>query len=652
MKRTHRLFEPICTAVNAEQIAAVARAGTLVAARFEPAIRQGAGAGFLDLVFAQAESLAILPLVYVDHAMLIEPEDEALVWPHRTTCAIGEDVLRDIETVVYPWLYARSVAHELDRECTRIFSQSFQELFEAARAAGFLAAAPYVQAIGDAAPAHHALRFAIQKRIGVAAPGVSSAARCLAVRAGYVAIDLCDREQNALANQWYGLDCFRTILPDERFDVWVSPQATTREAPVQIVTDGTPNGFDHVTPALVLPANAPVETAFGTRAQTARYRDPIIDTQSQAIGGSSGRIALSGRGSLLRVPDADTDDVIELARRLRAEGFTVDFVTSVDDLGPYDLVHVYGLLDAPEAMAVLETAHAAGKPTVVTASLEDVCAFGVWGTAVSQSLFATTLNEREIQEYLHHLATHALSTPEMKAGERHEPSAGFERLVRKAMGLAGVVLAASPVEEQLLRDRYGRRGPIRHAAPYLNMDVKREAIDALVGDGPFVLSHAPLEPRCNQLLIARAARETGLPIVFAGPVTDGAYAELVRESIGDGAVFMPAATPGQIAALYGRARVFIDAAWFGTGGHRIARAAAWGCALVVGTPRYAASNWSTGLWQVDPASVASIASGLSDAWSGAGTRVPNLSLDVTTSFVATVSAYADAQAARLNSSRA
>jgi hypothetical protein len=145
-----------------------------------------------------------------------------------------------------------------------------------------------------------------------------------------------------------------------------------------------------------------------------------------------------------------------------------------------------------------------------------------------------------------------------------------------------------------------------------------EVIGALVGADPFVLVHAPIGPLENQLLMARAVADVGVPLVLAGPVADPAYAERLREFAGDLRLFGEP-TPAQTAALYRSAAVVADAAWTARGHGRVATAAAAGAAIVVSTARWVDLPLPE-RWLVDPADVASITRGIGAAWDAASQR--------------------------------
>ncbi len=669
MRRFHRAHAYFQPTVDARALRELARAEKLLAARYEPAMRQMDVTAGIDLIFGDGERIAVVPLVHLDRSMLIEPEDDPLIWPAAVARSVDEGVLIGIGERILPWLYAASLSNETNAELTRIFDLPFAPSFARAREYGFLGATPYTRVFEDAAACIYALRFASGKHVAVHGAAAATGAVVLARHAETVRADLREPERNEFARRWYDATCFDSMDTSARFDVVVSDSADLHAA-VEIRVDAVPDAFVRVPLAPAIPFS--VEVSFDEADGVARKFIGVRVQQHQsprrarfgyppaAAGGSAGRILIGIRKDAQQSPDADTDDAYELAQRLRAEGFAVDVISNLApvDLANYDLVHVFGLLAADEACWLLERARAANLPTIVTPMLEDLTLRGVWGAGVTQQILTMTCDERDLSTYLQHLGAHNLSTPIYTAGARHEPRAGFEDAVRKALALADVVLVSGPVEEALVLQRHGALGSLRIVAPYVNASTPFEPVDHLVPAGDFVLAHAPIEPRCNQALLVRAMRDAGLPLVLLGPVTDASYLEIVREHAGEQVVFVPAATDGQIAALYGRARVYADVSWFGLGLGRIARAAAFGCALAVANLRYAGALWRPGLWEVEPASVSSISLAVRSAWdaalahptdvAGCGSRIA-ASTDPLASLVATVSAYAHAQQARLKS---
>jgi hypothetical protein len=646
------LYEPFQRCVALERLEHLAKAQTLLSARYEPATRANRPVGLLDLTFERDGSIAVLPLCVLDMEMLVEPKDDLIVWPHAALPWLDEAARAGISAVITPWLQAQTFGRGGHRELIRTFGSEGREIFERARTVGFLGAAPYARVLADSAPALYALRFSGGKTVTVRGPHAAAALQ-LARHARELAMDLGDPELNEFARMWYGCADIGTSPRQPRADVSIGD--CDRAAPVRITCSATEEGFA-VPVARPLPLtvmmsfdaqDAPPVAQFrievAERAQTRRSR---FGSVPDGCGGSSGRILIAIRKDAAEQPDADVDDAFELARRLRSEGFSVDVRSQLApvDYDAYDLVHAFGALAVDDATWTLRNARAAGKPTVLTPGLEDVGARGVWGARISSALFASHFEERALAQKL------------LPPLERHEPHPEFEERVRALMDLADVVLVSGAQEEQVLRERFARRDDVYIAAPYLNTGTAPEPVDELVGSEEFVLAHAPIDPRCNQVLLARAVRHLELPLVLLGPVTDATYLELVREQCGDRVYFVPEASPGQVAALYGRARVYADAAWIGYGLRRIAQAAAFGCTLAVSNLRYAGALWRPGLWEVDPANPDSIAAGIGDAWVHAGRSAQTSACaeriaagcDPIMSLVATATAYARAQQLRLN----
>jgi hypothetical protein len=243
------------------------------------------------------------------------------------------------------------------------------------------------------------------------------------------------------------------------------------------------------------------------------------------------------------------------------------------------------------------------------------------------------------------------------ANPKHqEPYDGYERDVRDALSLCDAVLMSGTAEEQFIRSR-GYTGTTHVAAPIANDPADPAAIEHIAATGDFVLAHAPIDARGNLFFLMRAAREAGLPIVFAGPVIGSDVYMLLREFADETVSFAPNASPAEIAALYRSARVFADVSWASLGGHRLARAALSGASLVCANTNYYAGLWGPGIRTADPASVDSIARALRGAWDSAGhdpsaagvvDRVA-MATDPAGVLAATVTAYtAAAEAARLN----
>jgi glycosyltransferase involved in cell wall biosynthesis len=627
--RFHRIARTLECWQGAERMQQLVCAQSLAAVRYEPVLRQSRAAGVLDLTFIKDGSVFVLPLVYIDNVNAIERESDPLIWPALVHDALEDDVTDSIAELVMPWLYSYLISRQLNRELVNVLATGeARETFLRARNHGFLGAAPLAQIVSQTAPYVYAIRFIRNRSIGILDPGGATGAALVGRYAREVRADLGDDARNEAAAQWYGLDVFGSVELAGR-NVLVSSDPAKIPADFDGVSICTGAGGDGLAVAVTVPV--PLEILFSFDPQdghalgefrvkappTGRYRLPRGGAAPPPSGGSSGRILIALPPRYERIPDADSDSALELARRLRAEGFEVDLAISPRtlDLSQYDIVHIFSAGYVDDATAFAQAARAAGVAVVITANLEDIADRGWWGAHVTPICFKNVADEQSLRNYAGLLVRRRLSTAEYTPDQRQAPAPDFEEKVGRLLGGANMVFVSGEQERDLVAGRFGRKGPTLTVAPYINSGIAPQDLEAIVGYDDFVLSHAPIEQRSNQLILARAAQRAALPLVIAGPVADPDYLERIREFSDARVLLFPDPTEAQLAALYRRARVFADVSWIGVGLRRIAQAAAMGCALVVPQQSYAIAAWGPGLWVVDPASEESVAVALGDAWS-------------------------------------
>jgi hypothetical protein len=341
----------------------------------------------------------------------------------------------------------------------------------------------------------------------------------------------------------------------------------------------------------------------------------------QAVGGSGGRILIGLRREWKTARDADVDAALELARLLRSEGMHVDLSgePTVHDYASYDVVHVFNLIEAPNAAAFLMRARAANVRTVLSATFSDIAGDKrQWGAETAPVCFRQELDEASIEGYLTFVARRALLTHGWEENVRRGPVPNYDAMVAETLGLCDVVIAESAAEAELLR-RFGYGREIRVIPPLLASSQASEACRP-VSFERFALVHAPVEPRNNQLLIARAARMAGVPLVVAGFVSDMEYGARMRE-VGDETMAVLDPTDDQADWLYANAATIVDASWYAFGTGRLRRAVLSGKPLAFSTSGWGPSIWPGLAYGVDPAQVDSITNALTVAPAPAQERV-------------------------------
>ena len=646
---------------DAGRLRRVVSAQTLVAARFEPLYQTIRLESALDLVFARDGELAIVPFVIVDGAMLQEIESSPLVWPLSVHAALSEETVEALEAELLPWLTAQLLHASLTTEQIRRYDapDGAWEQFEGARDLGLLGAASYARVLEASAPYAFVARMARGKDVAVRdEPAAGTGLAILARHARRLQAGLGDAF--AAVRAWYGLDALGELDENAPQDLFLAREAPAAAAVTAVLLDAEVGGGRVVRVARPVPMDVmlsfdPTDSECArvfsvvTR-QREELRRPLGGATPAPVGGSSGRVVVALRDDWRQHPDSDSDEACELARRLNAEGFSVDVRGLSESIvpGSYDLGHAIGLSHPSKTAEFLKRFAEAGVPAVLTPQIEDVEREGAWGTAVTGVFLQVSLDEVALRDHLRMLALRRLDA-EGVSKRASEPFEGYAAAVREALDKARAVIVSSAAEGRFLAERFEWGGTPVTAAPCVSTDREVEPIAGLVGTEDFILAHAPIERRCNQLLLARAAAAAGLPLVIVGPVSEKDYYTFLQEHVDERTIVLTDLSEECVAALYRRARVFANVSWMSFGLSRTVRAALCGCALVLPAQGFAAEQWRPGLWEVDPASVDGIARGLEDAWlraadagvAEAASRIA-AACDPVLALVSTVAAYARA----------
>jgi hypothetical protein len=227
-----------------------------------------------------------------------------------------------------------------------------------------------------------------------------------------------------------------------------------------------------------------------------------------------------------------------------------------------------------------------------------------------------------VTAYLDVLARRAVEVDGIGATVPYAPAIAGLADSERVLAMADVVLVNSAAELAVVDALRPRRPtfivpplPVAFGAPV--------SVGALTGTDPFVLVHAPVWPEANQLILARAAGEAGLPLVFAGPVADPVYADRLREFAPARVTLIGEPAPDMLASLYRTAAVVADAAWTARGHGRLLTAAALGAAVVCSNARWLDLP-AAQFWTVDPADKSSVIRGLGSAWEASVRSDPSI----------------------------
>lgn len=559
--RYRRRTLPLTYARDAAQVRALLHPRKLRAARLEPAFLGIGGAGYVDLVFADGQALCCVAMIEIEPEMIEQRESSPFIWPYDIASLIDHHQAAAIEDEILPWIESLAFGRTLCDEHVRFYDASFRDVFETARAAAFLGAAPYEMVFAKAAPYVYAVRFAAGRQVAVNDEFGATGAAVLHTHAAGVRAGM-PSDMATLARNWFGIDAYGA--PRVAADVTIGELERGR---VHIALNDIPHNAHRMPIATPVPMDisisfdaedAPACAHFGIVLQQpsdVRFSLPVFAT----AGGSSGRIALLVREDAASTPDADTDAARYLAQRLASEGFCVDVLAArACDPAAHDLIHVLCAAYPEQALDVVLRARSLGKPVVVTEpiALRDAQAF--WGPATLPHVLRSCKDEVVLEDHLRLLAARRLELPGVPlAGE---PYAGYRDVQRRLLEAAGALVPANAPAFLPCGDAAG----VRH----------------VTGQAPYILMHAPIVPRSNQFTAVRAASAAGLRAVLAGPIADFEYANRLRHYAGPGVAFIAEpANDAELMALYADAKVFADPSWFALGTSRRALAAAAGCAV-------------------------------------------------------------------------
>lgn len=608
--RIHRTYAAFQPWRDRARLTALVRPEFLRVVRIEPVLRAQTPSAIADLHFVDGTQRVTVPFVIVDVPMLQFRERDPLVFPAHVAESVTDVIGAQLIERIAPLLERRALqGGRWKEEAIRLDGDP---VFDAARAAGWFAAAPLAIAVPRIAPALYAWRLGEGKRVLSFGPGAVERATFLEAVATVIAVD---REEPEAAH-WFG-QSFDIAGEADVFDLAIGsgpPPPGLRTTVVEIdASAADPEAIAVVGPSPTDgllsfdEADGPRVASFAVRnALEPQLRPVALRTAAPAAGGSSGRIALVARPDAHVIRDADSDEIEAYAEILVREGFTPVGVGRIDDLELLgaDLIHVFGTADGARVRAAVAHGRKSAIPVAVHVYDDEAANGGYWGAAVTPYCFAYSADERSVDEYLKLLAQRLVTVDDATAAGAWSPAGAAVEDARWAIEHADLVYVHS--ESTRRRVETIRRGPTVLVAPVVPAELDRAPIGAIAGTDRFILIHAPIGPVANQLLAVRAAETARIPLVIAGPVADPAYAALLGEFATPRVRFVPNPSPGMVSALYRAAAAFADVGWIASSAGRVATAAACEAAIVAserfGWERFGANSRLA----TDPADVLSV----------------------------------------------
>ena len=294
-------------------------------------------------------------------------------------------------------------------------------------------------------------------------------------------------------------------------------QRLDRSASVKALTwDRWAAQHDEIFNSLIadLPAEAK-ETKQGP-ARTRAVRDVALvlhgAVEGKALGGPS-----------LRVPAT--------ASALENEGIRARVLRfSTPEIRKFELVHGFNIWTPTSARGLARQTARLGKPLVFSPILLDLSDLSYWREEIPRE-FAEGLISNDIDARLSRLALNVQAKRECRL--LPDPEGGYRDTIREISELSNAFIYLSE-KERSLAESYGAAVELsRIIRNPVNSEAYGEADSGLFkshfGIKDYVLCVGRIEHRKNQLLLAYALKDTGLPLVLVGHVTEPAYFDLVQK---------------------------------------------------------------------------------------------------------------------------
>ncbi|SHK39555.1 Glycosyltransferase involved in cell wall bisynthesis [Roseomonas rosea] len=368
--------------------------------------------------------------------------------------------------------------------------------------------------------------------------------------------------------------------------------------------DGWAEGHDRVFRALAKQHGLKLSKPSG---------EPRTAPQPQRVGvfmhGNENR---SQGGPSVRVP--------RLARELRENGTDAELrihpaPRRFEDV---DVVHAFNSWSPWSALDLLRRAHRAEKAVVFSPILLNLALKDLWEGRLVQ-LLSTTQPGPALDAALEEFKR-TLDERRLPGAPIAETVPGFHAAVQEMIALSDHVVLLSERE----RDRLARIGAAPRAGTVVHNPVDTtvfgQADPALfeqeTGLKDFVLCVARIESRKNQVMLAHALRDTGVPLVLVGHAPNAAYRELLERYRTANIHVLERLPPNSplLASAFAASRVAVLPSWAEGAPLAALEAAASGASLVVSDESGESEYFGERARYCDPGDPASIRGAIMEAY--------------------------------------
>jgi glycosyltransferase involved in cell wall biosynthesis len=325
-----------------------------------------------------------------------------------------------------------------------------------------------------------------------------------------------------------------------------------------------------------------------------------------------------------RFRGGDLTQMRKTAEALRALGVEVaeSFEPLPDGRG-CDLAHVFNLRTVDVTPGQVRHLRESGLPVVLSPIYLDP-SVALWATRAIRNIFAAEREEDQLARLLGELRNRTLRIElaeggTMTAEGRNWPRPDYGLLQHEVLRHVEHLLPNSYLELHALHRTLGAAQLPFSVVPYaadpgLFLEPDPAPFVERYGLSDFVLQVGRIEASKNQLLLAYALREAGLPLVLVGGSFQLEYLEWCRRHGPADLHVVPHLQPEELASAYAAARVHALPSWIETCGLVTMEAALAGCGVVASTAGYEVEYYRDLARYCDPADVGSIRDAVLSAW--------------------------------------
>jgi glycosyltransferase involved in cell wall biosynthesis len=234
------------------------------------------------------------------------------------------------------------------------------------------------------------------------------------------------------------------------------------------------------------------------------------------------------------------------------------------DLANADLVHVFNAWQPETALSALKAAKRRGRPTVLSPIYLDLSARHLWEQQVPDA-FRDVAGHQTIRDSLSRIREQLLALRSVDPLDLPEPAPGYYARLWELVEHSDHIIFLSDAERTRLCRILGKSldgTVIRNPAPRIDL-ADPELFAERFGVRDYVLCVGRLERRKNQLMLAYALRNRGIPLVLIGHSEDKAYLDKIKQLQTPNLHVIERLPPGSdiLASAFAGARVFTLPSW-------------------------------------------------------------------------------------------